>query len=113
MQAHQRQSPTLDQLYEETKLLVEDDLNILTIHPVQSRSMKLILVQVKVNNHHLEMELDTGASVSLINEIMYHKFWYDHELKPLKVQLKMYTEIPLKLWDPWMLVYYEDQCESL
>ena len=47
-----------------------------------------------VNGQSLDMELDTGASVSLISESTYYALWnHDNRptLKPTQVQLKTYT----------------------
>ena len=71
----QKQPPTPEQLGEAKNLLEIDDLDVLTIHPVQSTVVKPIQVPVKVDNYDLIMELDTGASVSLISEMTYRTLW--------------------------------------
>ena len=54
----------------------------------------LILVTLKVNGIDLEMELDTGATLSVISEQTYHKLFFAGKALPLKTittQLTTYT----------------------
>ena len=60
----------------------------------QIRKSKPILVNVEVDGQNLSMELDTGASVSLISEKTYLSSWTDRERPPLhhtNKKLKTYT----------------------
>ena len=53
-----------------------------------------ILVTLKVNGINLEMELDTGATLSVISEQTYHKLFSAGKAPPLKsvtIQLTTYT----------------------
>ena len=62
---------------------------------------KPIMVEVEVNGKTLQMELDTGASVSLISEQTYLTAWVDSDrpaLRQSSKKLQTYTgeSIPLK-----------------
>ena len=64
------------------------------MYRVKTTSVKPIRVSVVINGQRLDMELDTGASVSLISESTYFKLWNSDSqptLKPSKVCLKTYT----------------------
>ena len=76
-----------------THMLTEDtdeySLYNLTRSPVQP-----LVVSVKVNNVDLKMELDTGASVSIISEATYNHHWPQGQAPALReshVKLKTYT----------------------
>ena len=72
----------------------EPETEVLTMYPVKMTSVKPIWVSVVINGQSLDMELDTGASVSLICESTYFKLWNSNSrptLKPSKVHLKTYT----------------------
>ena len=86
--------------HEEAKALTvvteegDSETEFLTMYPVKATSVKPIRVSVMVNGQSLDMELDTGASVSLISESTYYALWnHDNRptLKPTQVQLKTYT----------------------
>ena len=52
-------------------------------------------VTVQLNNHNLEMEIDTGASLSIISDETYQSFWTSQpkpELQPTTVKLHTYTQ---------------------
>ena len=72
----------------------EPETEFLTMYPLKTTSVKPIWVSVVINGQSLDMELDTGASVSLISESTYFKLWNPDTrptLKPSKVHLKTYT----------------------
>ena len=51
-----------------------------------------ILVEVTVNSTPVQMELNTGASLSLLSKSTYEKI-PSLQLQPIDVQLKTYTEV--------------------
>lgn len=64
------------------------------MHTMRHRTTDPWLVQVQVDNHDLTMEIDTGASVSIISEEAYHKTWPAADapiLQKTSVKLRMYT----------------------
>ena len=72
----------------------EPETEFLTMYPVKTTSVKPIRVSVEINGQSLDMELDTGASVSVISESIYFKLWNSDSrptLKPSKFCLKTYT----------------------
>ena len=56
--------------------------------------VKPLVVSVKLNNADLEMELDTGASISIISEATYSRLWLQEKAPPIQksqVKLKTYS----------------------
>ena len=56
--------------------------------------VKPLEVSVKLNNRDLEMELDTGASVSIISEATFNRLWPQEEAPAMhesQVKLKTYS----------------------
>ena len=69
-------------------------LPLLNIQVVSSRPLaykKGIMVNLHVNGKPLEMELDTGASVSLVSQKTWKKVLKSAQLRPSAVQLRTYT----------------------
>ena len=64
---------------------VADIVNIHTVLKELSASYKVVM---EVNDKPLEMELDTGATVSLISEITWRQQSLEPELKPCHFVLK-------------------------
>ena len=61
---------------------------------LQSNGQNSITVQVELNNALTEMEVDTGASVSLINKLTYDSITSKTHIQPLQkseVKLETYT----------------------
>ena len=61
---------------------------------------KPLLVTVKANNSDLEMEIDTGASLSLISKVTYNSLWaadFKPPLKATNVKLHTYTKESLQV----------------
>ena len=59
------------------------------------KPFKPLTVTVKANNCDLEMEVDTGASLSIISEATYQSLWAAESkppLKPTDVKLHTYTK---------------------
>ena len=56
-----------------------------------------ILVEVELETQPLQMELDTGAAVTLMSEQTYRTMFPDTPLQETKTTLKMYSREPLKV----------------
>ena len=61
----------------------------------KSRSSHPITVQVQVNGKPIQMELDTGAAVSVISEQLHKKLFPDAKLRPAHALLRTYTGEPM------------------
>ena len=71
-------------------------------------------VSVNVNGETLTMEIDTGASLSLISEQTYKFLWPEVPLQNSSVKLKTYTGTPLKVLGVMSAtVLYESQTATL
>jgi len=53
--------------------------------------VKPIKVDLEVDGQQLSMEVDTGASLSLVSETNFRKLWPSRPLQPTAVQLKTYS----------------------
>lgn len=90
--------------------LLVGEVGALSMFKVGTKSAGSIAVQVKVNGKQLEMELDTGAAVSIITEEIVNKEFPGATVHPSTIVLKTYTgevlnvvgELPVK-------VQYRDQ----
>ena len=56
-----------------------------------AKVQKPLEVTVQVNGHQLVMEVDTGASLSLISHETYQRFWPGRSLKASSVNLRIYS----------------------
>ena len=79
--------------------------------------MKPLLVSVSIDNASLEMEIDTGASVSIISEETYNRLWSPEDAPPLQessVKLRTYSgeQIGVK-GSTTVTVRYKNQTEQL
>ena len=75
-----------------------------------------IMVQISLNQVEIPMELDTGASLSVISEMTYQKIWdgLGPPLQPTDVRLKTYTGETLQVKGKINVhVQYEGQEEEL
>ena len=75
-----------------------------------------LVVSVQVDNKCLQMEVDTGASVSLISKKTWQKLWKNSapKLNPAKVTLWSYSEESIKvLGEMEDTVQYQDQKKKL
>jgi len=73
---------------------VKDEEDDYAMYKVTATSVKPLLVTVSINNASLEMEVDTGASVSIISEETYNHLWSQADAPPLQessVKLKTYS----------------------
>ena len=88
-----------------------------TLFNMNSNHVKPIQVTVNVNGADITMEVDTRASVSIISESTYHKYWKKGQAPPIvssSTNLKTYTGEKLSIKGVInVTVKYEDQCHSL
>ena len=95
---------------------VSSDPESYTLYPVQSQRVHPIEVQAKVNGACMTMELDTGASLTIISEQTYRKTWPQDTppLQPSSTKLCTYTGEELEVRGSLpVAVEYKDQRESL
>ena len=67
---------------------------VYSLFTVSNRSAKPLRVNVQLNHTPLSMEVDTGASVSVISRKTYNKLWPSAQAPPLEysdVRLQTYT----------------------
>lgn len=77
----------------------ETEDEVYTMFPLRTKKYKPIYVTVQVNDVPLQMEVDTGATLSVIGEATYHQMWGDKPppLTNSNVRLRTYTgeDIPV------------------
>ena len=79
------------------KLLYEDSVEY-PLHSIKSSlDRPPILITVELDGHPLEMELDTGASVSLISKATFQQLWPERELQSTNKKLTTYTGESLEI----------------
>ncbi|XP_049517058.1 uncharacterized protein LOC119439901 [Dermacentor silvarum] len=74
----------------------EDDILLSHIFSCQSNDGSYI-VKVKVAGRNVKMQVDTGASVSIVPEKMYRQYWSDLPLESCSLRLKTYGGVPLAI----------------
>ena len=86
-----------------------DELPLMNIQLVKPESSPAgLMVTVTVDSKPLQMELDTGASVSLVSEATWRRLFGDKSLLPSPVRLKTYTGQGIKvLGQQTLAVEYE------
>ena len=70
-------------------------LLIMTVKQRQDGHTHPIKVHVEVEKISIPMELDTGASVSIMSENRYHKFWPRRGLSTSAIRLNTYSKEPI------------------
>ena len=98
-QQSQRSRTTHHMATEEDVSDTSDSYELFTLQAGSSQN-KPLLVTVKANNSDLEMEIDTGASLSIISEVAYNSLWAADSKPPLKatnVKLHTYTKESLQV----------------
>ena len=79
---------------------LEEDL-ISQVYMLPSSKTKPLKTVVNINNKEVEMEIDTGASVSVMTHTEYKRLWSPKSRPPLHVagiKLKMYTGCTIKIY---------------
>ena len=73
-----------------------------------------IRVALALDSCSMPMEVDTGASVSIVSESLYHKLWPGRRLDSCEIQLQTYAREPLVVMGKTTVqVEYEDQSIKL
>ena len=81
---------------------------------IKSSKQKEITINLEIEGHPQKMELDTGASVSILSETDYYENFKAEPLKPSNVVLKTYTnETVTVLGKIHVTVRYGDQVKTL
>ena len=71
-------------------------------------------VQVLIDDCRIPMEIDTGASRSIMSESKFRKIWPKKKLEPVQVKLQTYSKEPLPVvGGVWVWVDYEGQTARL
>ena len=89
--------------------------NELTLYHIKARKNSPPLqLSVKLNEHTVEMELDTGASVSLMSESTFKQLWPREKLVPSQCRLCSYSKEPIPvLGSCEVVVSYKNQQATL
>ena len=91
-----------------------DESNPLPIHTLGGKHVKPKMVDLLINNKPVQMEIDTGAAVSLISEEVKRKLFPDIKLSKSRVLLQTYTgEQMTVLGEMRVHVKYGKQSKSL
>ena len=95
----------------------DDNDTIITefkMHQVTRTTAEPIMVPLTLNGQVLQMEVDTGAALSLISDATRQALFPREKLHPTKIILKTYTDDPLEVKEKLhMHVQYGDQKEKL
>ena len=93
----------------------DDSLQLIqTLGEGQEGRQPPIQVHVKVDNCSVPMEVDTGASVSIMSEATYHKLWPRRGLSATNIRLQTYSKEPIAVVGSTdVQVSYEGQTAQL
>ena len=69
----------------------ESEVSDWPIFTIKSAKQKEITVNLEIQGHVQKMELETGASVSILSETDYYEHFHSEPLRPSSVILKTYT----------------------
>ena len=84
------------------------------LHKIGRQSSEPIVAPLWLNDHKLDMEVDTGAAFSVISETTRQQIFPSETLHPSDLVLKTYTNEPMKVKGTLnMQVKYGDQKEKL
>ena len=75
----------------------EDPIELLMAVPITGKYTPPLEVRVLIDNCSLPMELDTGASRSVISENKFGQLWPDRKLESSTVRLQTYSQEPLSV----------------
>ena len=108
-----------DQPHDTSSSPADDDVGAYSLFHTTGRCgpVKPMMVALNVNQAEIQMELDTGASCSIISEATYRSLWPPESAPPLKpspIKLRTYSgeDLPVK-GSISVLVQYQDQETSL
>lgn len=101
-----KSNPRHVQHIEEAKVDDKDDSeNELTLYHIGAKSNTPPLrVAVKLNEHTVEMELDTGISMLLMSETTFRQFWPQGNLMLSQCHLCLYSKEPILVWGSYEVV---------
>ncbi len=84
------------------------------LHHIGKCSTEPVQVQMMVNGKRLDMELDTGAALTLISESKRKAIFPKEKLRPANLVLKTYTNEPIEVMGTLNVrVQYEGQLKKL
>ena len=86
--------PRQDSINSRPTHVLTEDTDEYFLYNLNGSAVQPLVVTVKVNNVDLKMELDTGASVSIISEATYNRLWPQGQAPVLQeshVKLKTYS----------------------
>ena len=88
--------------------------NELTLYHIGAKNTAPLRLAVKLNEHTVEMELDTGASVSPMSETTFRQLWPDGKLAPNQCRLCSYLKEPIPVVGSYeVAVSYKKQQTTL
>ena len=84
------------------------------LHYMGKRSTEPVQVQMVINGKRLDMEVDTGAALSLISDAKRKAMFPKEKLRPANIILKTYTNEPIEVMGTLNVrVQYEGQLKKL
>ena len=92
---HQRKPRQTNLVSQDTEQIGSDTSDSYEMFNIRGTQGQPYRVTVQLNNCNLEMEIDTGASLSIISDETYQSFWTSQpkpELQPTTVKLHTYTQ---------------------
>ena len=95
-----RTTSTVSRLQEEVDVIEEEELDEAVANLYQIRcgrriSPPPITVKVKLDDRTVDMEVDSGASLSLMAESTFNRLWPGRSLLPSSVRLQTYLQEPI------------------
>ena len=70
---------------------LQEEYTLFAVGSTDGRSA--IEVELELDGHRICMEIDTGASLSLVSEATFKRLWPGRSLQPSTVRLKTYTSV--------------------
>lgn len=84
--------------------------NIRSLNKLNGKSVKPYIVEVQLDGKSLNMELDTGACISLVSQTTFSRLFPDKQLQPSTAHLSTYSgEEIVTVGEPDVSVSYKDQ----
>ena len=71
----------------------EKEVEVPILHVRACKKSPPYLVTVEADGVDLQMEVDTGSSVSLVSQVTFRKLWPDRKLTQCKYRLRSYSEV--------------------
>ena len=69
----------------------EGEILSLNVHAIEKSDSDKIMINCKINKASIEMEVDTGSAVTLINRDLFERHFSDAKLQPTTTVLKSFT----------------------